>query len=1056
MVVGEMGGAQTGPSRAVLQVETIMTCIPLSFRFCVLTTSLMVALLGAAPSTRAATLYSNPTTGVWTAAETWQGGSVPTNDLTTDLAVIVSNATVTVDDTRSVGACIVGRGAGTAGTLHIARDFTLGTYNLVGGVRFFIGGLGGSGVADQATGTTVRVTGRMCIGPDPGLTGVYTLPTNATLNVDSGLWIGNNSSGTLGNGALTIDGGTLNVGAGGTFLSGGSLTLNGGTLTTSVALDVGALNNPNTPHFELNAGTATVTGQFVVGANGTSSGTQYGGVLQVNGTFYAGGYGSNAVAGTGTYTQVSGDVTVLGNVQFNGGGKNAGIYNLNGGILTVNQVAKNAGTGAATFNFNGGTLRPRVTTGTFMQGLNAAYVQSGGAVLDTAGFAVTMAQPLLAGTPSGGLTKRGAGKLTLTGLGTFTGGVDIVEGVLVSQSGKQGQNPTTSTLGNPQVARTLAVHPGATLIFAEHDQLGNAGTAVKATVLVQGGTVSNTNNAFTPLGRVILDGGTLACRGGNNGWNTFYLKTNVVVAGSAPSVITGDGTAYAACDLAIGGTPFQVADVTADTNADLVVSTALANPSGGVGGLLKNGPGTMALAAATRFTGDTRVNAGALALAHPQALQYSTLDWNNYGGKLDLHALTNAVLGNLKGAQAFALPRDFGLSVGLNGGTYTYSGILSGTNASLTKVGAGTLALTANSTFSGPTTILAGTLQTAAAGSVYDYGRIAGVITVRSGGALHFNRHDTFGIHNANPVARVVVEAGGLVQNGATYTTLKNLTLNGGELRANGGANATFQAYQLKGTVTVGGSTASRITATRAVNALTGIQLGTNVAGSVTTFDVADATGSDASDLTCAAPLTDGIVASAVPCGLVKAGAGTLELTGTNTYSGATRLTAGTLLVNGRHTGGATYAVDGGVLGGVGVVGCSIGIGAAGTLAPGVGATPGLLTVNAGISFAAGGKLLVDIGEGGADRLAVSGGLLLAGARLGVTVADGFAPVSGAVYPIVTGFSNPDPGTFDGLPQGGVVQAGPAAAFVIDYDAVNRQIILTAGRGAIGTVLIVK
>ena len=81
--------------------------------------------------------------------------------------------------------------------------------------------------------------------------------------------------------------------------------------------------------------------------------------------------------------------------------------------------------------------------------------------------------------------------------------------------------------------------------------------------------------------------------------------------------------------------------------------------------------------------------------------------------------------------------------------------------------------------------------------------------------------------------------------------------------------------------------------------------------------------------------------------GVVKSGAGILTLSNpSNTYTGTTTVSAGTLLING-DTSGSLMNVTGGTLGGTGPVG---GITAAnGTVAPGNG--PGLLTSAGNVTF---------------------------------------------------------------------------------------------------------
>jgi autotransporter-associated beta strand protein len=90
---------------------------------------------------------------------------------------------------------------------------------------------------------------------------------------------------------------------------------------------------------------------------------------------------------------------------------------------------------------------------------------------------------------------------------------------------------------------------------------------------------------------------------------------------------------------------------------------------------------------------------------------------------------------------------------------------------------------------------------------------------------------------------------------------------------------------------------------------------------------------------------------SAEPVHLDKVGTGTLTLSGATSYNGTTTVTAGTLLVNGTHDWGDSYAVkSGGTLGGTGNINTRDGLGvtveAGGKLAPG--ASAGTLHMNLG------------------------------------------------------------------------------------------------------------
>ncbi|MFZ4778054.1 MAG: autotransporter-associated beta strand repeat-containing protein, partial [Terrimicrobiaceae bacterium] len=90
---------------------------------------------------------------------------------------------------------------------------------------------------------------------------------------------------------------------------------------------------------------------------------------------------------------------------------------------------------------------------------------------------------------------------------------------------------------------------------------------------------------------------------------------------------------------------------------------------------------------------------------------------------------------------------------------------------------------------------------------------------------------------------------------------------------------------------------------------------------------------------------------------LTKLGAGTLTLSGANSYTGATTVSLGTLLINGSSSAatGAISVVNGAILGGAGTVGAAIT--SAGTLSPGDGITAmgtfhaTALTLNTGANF---------------------------------------------------------------------------------------------------------
>jgi autotransporter-associated beta strand protein len=385
-----------------------------------------------------------------------------------------------------------------------------------------------------------------------------------------------------------------------------------------------------------------------------------------------------------------------------------------------------------------------------------------------------------------------------------------------------------------------------------------------------------------------------------------------------------------------------------------------------------------------------------------------------------------------------------------SGRTVTCTGTLSGIGR-LTKTGTGMQVMNnGNHTLSGGLVINDGTLR--AYGGSWTRSFFANVsprfITVNDGGRLETSTHNLGGLGAAFYQPLVTVNEGG------TWHLHHEQYLNGNNLDLHGGT-IHIAASDLRlqgGTVDAGGA------ATASVISGNQITLHGN-----TLFRVAD--GAPDTDLLVAVTLGQSGTQS-----MTKTGGGKMIVTGANTYSGGTQIDDGLLVVNnasGFGTGPGAVTINGGALGGTGTVAAAVAFGVnGGAIAPG--SDTGTLTVNSNVTFTTAGAKSLDVRVNGAadySQLAVNGGVVLDGATLNVSVADG-ATDAGMLFVIVNDGTDPVTGTFAGLSEGQTFtvtdDGGSDIQYTVHY-AGNSATGSTAGgndvvlaTGAPGTLLLVR
>lgn len=340
-----------------------------------------------------------------------------------------------------------------------------------------------------------------------------------------------------------------------------------------------------------------------------------------------------------------------------------------------------------------------------------------------------------------GLSKAGAGALTLSGANTYSGTTTLMAGTLtvgnnlalgsgtLMVSGGSLQASTPVTLANPfavggsatvggsydltfsfpgTLSATLTVtNTGGTTFAAA---LSGSGSLVETTtpgVVALSATTANTYSGGTILnsglltllvsgalgtGQLTLNGGTLSTQTSSSPSlsNPFTINGSPRIAGNF--TFTGSGMLNPGSTLAInptGGT------------------TAFQGPIAGMGALLVAGSGIVLLSGANTYTGATKVMGGILQLGAANAIPSGSAVTAAGPGTVDLNNFSDTI-GSLAGAGQVTLETGT-LTTGADNTSTAFAGNITG-GGRLIKTGTGTFTLAGANSFTGGARLATGTL----------------------------------------------------------------------------------------------------------------------------------------------------------------------------------------------------------------------------------------------------------------------------------------------------------------------------------------------------------
>lgn len=440
-------------------------------------------------------------TGAWTldnAAATWEDGNNAifntanaTATLTADVEAnaLAFNADAAINGSSSIDVPSVSVASGVAATISAPTAYGLaksgaGTLTL-GASRSAATTLSEGSLVMTGSGTMLDWT-QFTLGTDPLKPVTLRFEDGAALAAIPSSWYVGNVPGVTA--TFVKDGGDwaapsdlligLNAGATTTFIH------KGGSLSVARYFFLGRDASANLTTLEICGGTvsSTKTGGGCFMQIGKLSDARV--VVTNDATFSVadrlviGGEGNSAA--NGTLDIANGTVTVADDLLFGYTSTWSGTGTVNlgtGGMLQLRQVRFVAGDGSGnTFNFNGGTLKARSATTTFIKASDKLTVNvlAAGGIIDNNGKNITIEESL-----------NGPGTINLIGSGatTFAAGVGAEGGVSVA-------NGTTLTINGTSQSSfgSLTLAAGSTLDIANYD--GTTPVSASALALPSEGTVN--------------------------------------------------------------------------------------------------------------------------------------------------------------------------------------------------------------------------------------------------------------------------------------------------------------------------------------------------------------------------------------------------------------------------------------------------------------------------------------------------------------------------------------------------------------------------------------